>query len=122
MQKLTIANKFDEVVNFITGNGQVSMSQDEIVEFLLDRRAKSIKKAGTRKPTATQKENEVLKDVILEKMPSEPSTITDLIHSIEELNGFNTQKVSALVRQLVLAGKVKKEKEGKKTLFSLADW
>lgn len=121
MQKLTIANKFDEVVNFITGDGQVSMSQDEIIDFLLDRKAKSIKKGGTRKPTATQKENEVLKDVILEKMPSEPSTVTDLIHSIEELNGFNTQKVSALVRQLVLAGKVKKEKEGKKTLFSLAD-
>ena len=120
MQKMTIANKFDEVVNFITGEGVCSMSQDEIVDFLLDRKAKSVKKVGSRKPTAKQKENEVVKAAILEGMTAEGATVTDLMARIPALEGLSNQKVSALLRQLVISGDVVKTIDGKKSLFALA--
>ena len=121
MEKLTISNKFDAVINLLNGEESV-LSVEDAVEFLEDRKAKSKRKAGTRKPTATQKENEVYKDLIVEKLSNSelPMTVTDIIKSVDELNGFNTQKISALTRQLVLAGKIKKEKDGKKTVFSIA--
>ena len=44
--KMTIAEKFDDVINFITGEGQVTLSQDEIVEFLYDRKAEFLAFVG----------------------------------------------------------------------------
>lgn len=77
---------------------------DEEVAFinheleLLDRKSNS---NGEKKLTATQVENENFKEIILEFMVEDTLyTITDLIKSIPEFNGFNTQKVNGLVRQM----------------------
>lgn len=120
MQKMTIAQKFDDVVNFITGEGQVTLSQDEIVEFLLDRKDKAVKKAGNRKPTSTQKANEGIKAIILDNLTAEGQTVTELMQTVDDLAGYSNQKLSAILRQMVIDGSVVKTVDKKKSYFSLA--
>ena len=120
MQKMNIATKFDEVVKILNGENS-ALTVEDAIEFLNDRKAKAQKKAGTRKPTATQKENEGIKDVILATLSTEGKTVSEVMASDESLAGLSNQKVSALLRQLVLAEKVVKTKDGKKTLFAIAE-
>lgn len=74
--------------------------------------------SGERKPTATQVANEKLKDTLLEVMePNMVYTITDLTKLFEE--EISNQKMSALVRQLVLENKVNRFEEKRKAYFQL---
>lgn len=120
MQKMTNATKFDEVIKALKGEDS-ALSVDEMVEFLEGRKAQAQKKAGTRKPTAQQKENEGFKENILDTLTAEGKTVSEIIASNDDLSGLTNQRVSALLRQLVLAGKVVKTKDGKKSLFAIAE-
>ena len=120
MQKMTIADKFDEVVKALQGEDS-TMSVDEMVDFLTDRKDKAIKKASNRKPSAQQKENEGIKQIILDALTTEGKTVSEIIASTDDLAGFTNQRISALLRQLILADKVVKTKDGKKSLFALAE-
>ena len=84
---------------------------------LLDARKNSKSKGMTK----TQKENEGVKTVIAEVLAESESkkTVTELI-SDERLSGYTNQKISALLRQMVEAGKVVKSIEGKKAYFEVA--
>ncbi|MBR3673856.1 MAG: hypothetical protein IKN65_06225 [Clostridia bacterium] len=100
----------------------INADNAEIVEFcnhqieLLDNRKTS------KTPTKKQKENEVIMDTILSALVEmdSPVTVTELIANGEGLEGLANQKVSALLRKLVLDGKVVKTTEGKKSVFSIA--
>jgi hypothetical protein len=120
MQKMTIADKFDEVVKALQGEDS-AMSVDEMVDFIIDRKDKAVKKASNRKPSAQQKENEGIKQTILDVLTTEGKTVSEIIASTEDLAGFTNQRISALLRQLILADKVVKTKDGKKSLFALAE-
>lgn len=97
-------------------------ANEEMVAFinheieLLDNR-KTSKKGLTK----TQKENEGVKAVIAEVLADtgEKMTVTELIGD-DRLNGYTNQKISALLRQMVEAGKVVKTIEGKKAFFEVA--
>ena len=93
----------------------------DLVEFC----DKEIEKLANRKVTQTknQKDNEVIKEVMLEILAGldEAVTITDFIKVDERMAGYSNQKVSALMKQLVDAGKVVKTSEKKKSYFKLAD-
>lgn len=97
-------------------------ANEEMVAFinheieLLDNR-KTSKKGLTK----TQKENEGVKAVIAEVLADagEKMTVTELIGD-DRLNGYTNQKISALLRQMVEAGKVVKTIEGKKAFFGVA--
>ena len=76
-----------------------------------------------RKPTAKQKENNGLRDVIMAFLTANPNllvTCTDLTKKVEALNGESNQKVSALMKPLVEAGLVTKVTEKGKSVFQLA--
>ncbi len=120
MQKMTNAIKFDEVIKALKGEQSV-MSVDEMVEFLEGRKAQATKKSDNRKPTAQQKENEGFKKNILDTLTAEGKTVSEIIASNDDLSGLTNQRVSALLRQLVIAGKVVKTKDGKKSLFAIAE-
>jgi len=120
MQKMTIADKFDEVVKALDGV-ETTMTKEELVDFIYDRKEKAQKKASTRKPTTQQKENEGFKENILDTLTAEGKTVSEIIASNDDLAGLTNQRVSALLRQLVLAGKVVKTKDGKKSLFAIAE-
>lgn len=94
----------------------------EMVEFLnhqielLDNR-----KSSPKGLTKTQKENESIKETIYEILAGskgEKFTVTELLSS--GLAQYTNQKISALLRQLVEAGKVEKVIENKKAYFMVA--
>ena len=122
MTKVTIADKFDALADYIqNGENSIFPTPEDAIEFIEDRKAKAMKKAGNRKPTAQQKENEGFKESILDVLTSEGKTVSEIIAMSDDLSGLTNQRVSALLRQLVLAGKVVKTKEGKKSLFIIAE-
>ena len=80
----------------------------------------SKKNSADKKPTAQQTANEGIKTAIVEGMePNRLYTITEIIKEIPECADMTNQRVSALVRQLVDAGKVKRTEDKRKAYFSL---
>lgn len=83
----------------------------------------SIEKKNTadRKPTATQTANGNIKAEILAVLADGTArTVTEIMSAVPTLNGASNQKASALVRQLVEDGAVKREEVKRKAYFSLA--
>lgn len=78
------------------------------------------KNSADKKPTAQQTANEVIKSAIVNGMePNRLYSITEIIKEIPECADMTNQRVSALVRQLVDAGKVKRTEDKRKAYFSL---
>ena len=81
--------------------------------------------------TKTQKENEIVANVLMEELAKvgKPITITDLMNSsevvkeyrLENGNALSNQKISAIFKQLVESNKVVKVIDKKKSYFSIAD-
>lgn len=111
--KMTIVEKYENIIS--KANGFLS---DEEIAFLRERAEMHSKKNGSKKPTKVQKENEILKEKILEFMKDGVVyTITD----IQKALGFESnQKTSALVRQLKESDLVVRTEEKGKAYFSKA--
>lgn len=100
----------------------INADNAEIVEFckhqidLLDARK------GSKTPTKTQKANEGIMDAIEDALRAVDGgvTVTDLIASSDLLRGYTNQKVSALLRKMVEAGRATKTLRGKKAYFAVA--
>jgi rubrerythrin len=96
-KKITKRESFTEIKELLEGLGKDRLA--EVMEHELELLTK--KNSADKKPTATQVENEKLKDLIVEFMvEGEKYTITDFIKSIPELNEKTNQKVSAIVKQM----------------------
>ena len=97
-------------------------SNEVLVDFInheLELLAK--KNSAEKKPTATQVANDGIKTAILNGMEEgKLYTITDLIKSIPEIADLTNQRISALVRQLIVDGKVERIEEKRKAYFRLA--
>ena len=79
------------------------------------------KNSADRKPTATQTANTNTKAEILAALADgTPRTVTEIMSAVPTLNGASNQKASALVRQLVDDGAIKREVIKRKAYFSLA--
>lgn len=100
----------------------INADNAEIVEFCAHEISLLDKKVSSKTPTKAQKENEGIMDQILVNLAEfgAPVTVTELIQNGEGLDGFTNQKISALLRKMVEAGKVVKSIEKKKAFFSLA--
>ena len=97
----------------------VNADNAEIVEFCNHEiELLSNRKSGSKGQTKTQKENESVKALIAEVLTEvgEKRTVTELIAD-ERLSCYTNQKISALLRQMIEAGKVTKVIEGKKAYF-----
>lgn len=113
--KMTQRDYFKEIITLAEAN-----DREDIKEFAEGRIAVLDKKAGNKKPTKTQEENEVLKGVILNALTEEGVTVSELQAKDETLSGLSNQRVSALLRQMIADGKVAKVVDKKKSYFSLA--
>ena len=93
-----------------------------LVEFIkheLELREK--KNSSDKKPTATQIENEGIKEVILDTLSADKGlTITEMQKANAELADLSNQKISALIRQLIADKLVVKEEIKRKAYFKLA--
>lgn len=73
---------------------------------------------GEKKLTATQEANLVLKNDIYNTIIEDVKyTVTDLIKLVPSLNGLMSQKVTALVNQMVAANLLEKVKEKNRSYF-----
>ena len=111
--KITYATAIDFAINAI--------DNEEVIEKLSALKTQLAKKSSAeRKPTATQRENVGFKDAIVSALGDGKYTITDIIKSVPEVSALSNQRVSALVRQLVADGILKREEIKRKAYFSLA--
>ena len=118
-KKMTKKDYFNALLNIpeVVTNAELVAFIDHELE-LLER--KSEKKSENKKPTATQIENEKLKDAIMEYMKPEVAyTIKEMLENIEECDGFSTPKMSALLHSLAKEEKVERVEEKRKIYWKL---
>ena len=116
-----MANKITKKEMFAMIKAQVK-DNAEMVAFIDHEIELLDKKASNKKATKTQEANIGIKATILAVLEgTKPMTVTEMQGASAELGELSNQKVSALVRQLVEAGKVVKTIDKKVSRFSLAD-
>ena len=98
---------------------------DEVVAKLDEMwNALNKKVVAEKKPTEQQKQNESFKvDIEVLLADGKARTATEILNEIPALkdNDISNQRVSALLRQLKLAGKVKSETVKGKSMFSVVE-
>ena len=114
--KITKAQMFTMIkaLNEVQANPDMVAFIDHELELLA-------KKSGSKKPTKTQEQNEVIKNVILDVLTKDGVTVSELQTKSDELSELSNQKISALLKQMVDSGVVVKTMDKKKALFSLAE-
>ena len=82
------------------------------------------KNTADKKPTAQQEANAGIKNAVLTLMQEHPNqlyTVSDLLKAVPDLpDTMTNQRMSAIVRQMVDAGQVKRTEDKRKAYFSLA--
>lgn len=117
--KITKKERFEEIVKIAENLGNEGLKEFALHEIELLENKRNSKTA-----TATQKANEGLKENIVNFLTENKGnkyTVTDLIAQVPEFQELEVtltnQKVSALCKQLVDGGDIKKIIEKKKSLF-----
>ena len=117
VKKMTKADYFKQIM----ANYPLTEDEKSFVEHELELLAK--KNAAEKKPTAQQEANAGIKDAVLALMQEHPNqlyTVTDILKSVPACADLTNQRVSALIRQMVDAGQVKRTEDKRKAYFSLA--
>ena len=116
MEKITKRQRFEAIKAQLTNKEDIDFINHEI-ELLAKKNA-----SRSEKPTAKQKENEVLKQAILDGMEDGVAyQINALMKQVPEVAELSNQRVSALVRQLKEDGKVIKEIVKRVSFYKKAD-
>lgn len=105
-----------EMYEMIKANHNLSADEIAFIDHELELLAK--KNSAEKKPTAVQVANESIKADILNGMEiGKKYTITDLMKEIPACAELSNQRVSALVRQLVIDRAVERTEEKRKAYF-----
>ena len=126
MTKLTKKVALEYAMSVLNGEEvkESAFTAAEVITKLAEMVAQLDKKSSTEKPmTENQKQNVNFKEDILATLADgKARTATELLHDVPSFSDAMTnQRVSALLRQLIIDGKVKKEMVKGKALFSLAE-
>ena len=117
--KLTKAQKFAMIADIpeVANNPVLAEFIAHEVELLAK------KNSADKKPTAQQEANATIKADILAVMEANPNqlfTVSELLKKVPNLpDTMTNQRMSALVRQMVDAGSVKRTEDKRKAFFSL---
>ena len=122
MKKMKVVDKFVAVKALLNGE-KADMSVADALAFLDERIAITEKKnasgTGERKPTKTQLENEGVKADILSFLATQTAPVP--VKDIQKGVGIESnQKATALITQLVKAGKIARTEVKGKAHFALA--
>lgn len=124
VKRITKAQRFEDIKALLNGGKVVYGTTAEDACAFIDKELALLAKKNTsdKKPTKTQEENEGHKAKILDFLSTcaEGVTCTDIQKGVPDFADFNNQKIAALVRQLVEAGKVNKDVVKGKSMFSIA--
>lgn len=113
-KKITKREKFEMLMAIAEVKANPILS--EFVERELELLAK---KNADKKPTEKQTENAGIKEIIVEVLTNNGGmmTITDIQKANAELDEMSNQRVSALIRQMILAGEVERIEDKRKAYF-----
>lgn len=114
MEKITNV----KALAYVLANAELPADVREKVEKMKAQFEK--KNSAEKKPTATQVANEGIKAVILETLADKSMTITEIQKANSELAELSNQKISALLKQMIADGSVKREEIKRKAYFSKA--
>jgi len=116
-KKITKVDRFNQLMALdeVKANADLVAFCEHEIELLQ-------KKSASKKPSKKNEENEVLKTKIVEVLGTfeNGATVSEILATGGDFNGMSNQKISALVRQLVLDGTVVKTTDKKKSIFSVA--
>ena len=117
-KKMTKKETINLLIDVLMGNKEVEDVQ-MFIDFLIHERELLERKSSNSGQTKTQKENEILKEKIVETLKelNKFSTITEIQESNTELVNLSNQKISALLKQLVDSNVIEKVIEKKKAYF-----
>ena len=117
-KKMTKKETINLLIDVLMGNKEVEDMQ-MFIDFLTNERELLERKSSNSGQTKTQKENEILKEKIVETLKelNKFSTITEIQESNAELANLSNQKMSALLKQLVDTNVIEKVIEKKKAYF-----
>ena len=117
-KKMTKKETINLLIDVLVGNKEVEDIQI-FVDFLTHERELLEKKSSNSGQTKTQKENETIKEKIVETLKElgRYATITDIQGANAELGEYSNQKISALLKQLVDTNVIEKMIDKKKAYF-----
>ena len=117
-KKMTKKETINLLIDVLMGNQEVEDMQI-FVDFLVHERELLEKKSSNSGQTKTQKENETIKEKIVETLRAigEYATITDIQNANAELSEYSNQKISALLKQLYDNKMIEKIIDKKKAYF-----
>ena len=117
-KKMTKKETINLLIDVLMGNKEVEDVQI-FIDFLIHERELLERKSSNSGQTKTQKENEILKEKIVETLKelNKFSTITEIQTANTELADLSNQKISALLKQLVDTNVIEKVIEKKKAYF-----
>ena len=100
-----------------------NLTPNEVVKFLNHEIELATRKnTGTNKPTEKQKENEKIKNIILDTLKEYgKATVSELQKRNANLGELQNQKISALLRQMVEGENVTRTVEKRKAYFSAVE-
>lgn len=118
-KKMTKRDYFSKLIEIVE-SANVDNSE-EIIDFLNHEIELSKKKSSVK--TKTQKENEVLMEVVFNVLVEvgKPMTVSELMSANEEIGAMSNQKVSALLKKLKEDERVVRVEDKKKAYFSVAE-
>lgn len=117
-KKMTKKETINLLIDVLMGNKEVKDVQI-FIDFLIHERELLERKSSNSGQTKTQKENEILKEKIVETLKEldKYSTISEIQNANAELADLSNQKISALLKQLVDTDVIEKVIEKKKAYF-----
>ena len=119
--KVTVAQKFDMVIEALTNAEVTEVNGIDLIEFLNDRKEKSTRKTTTK---AEKPENAGIREAIVAYLGLVgKSRISDVTKGINDMldTDYTSNKVSAQMTKLKNDGLVVREVEKKIAYFSLAE-
>ena len=109
----------------------VCSDRQDIIDFCNHEIELLSRKNSKNGATKTQKENEIVADMLIQELEkvAKPITITDLMntsqvikeYTLENGNKLTNQKISAIFKQLVESQKIVKVTDKKKSYFSIVE-
>ena len=118
-KKMTKRDYFSKLIEIVE-DANVDNSE-EIIDFLNNEIKLLNKKSNVK--TKTQKENEVLMEVVFNALAEvgKPVTVSELMEANEEVGAMKNQKVTALLKKLKENERVVRVEDKRKAYFSIAE-
>ena len=119
-KKMTKKETINLLIDVLMGNKEVEDVQ-MFIDFLIHERELLERKSSNSGQTKTQKDNELIKEKILNTLEilGRYATIDEIQSANVELAIYKNQKMSALITQLVNAKLVDRQVDKKKAYFKL---